>query len=140
MSAFKIRKGTWDDLADDAKLIRTEVFIQEQNIAATDEWDAEDEKSLHFIMYDQQQAIATARLRGNNSIGRVAVLKNYRGRGMGLQLMQYIIVVARAEQRAFLKLSAQVHALGFYENLGFQTEGETYLDCDIPHVDMLLRI
>ena len=140
MSAFEIRKGAWDDLASDAKLIRTEVFIQEQNIAENEEWDVEDEKSLHFVMYDQNQAIATARLLENNSIGRVAVLKNYRGQGIGQQLMQHIIAVAREEQRAFLKLSAQVHAIGFYENLGFQVQGESYLDCGIPHVDMLLRM
>lgn len=140
MSAFKIRKGIWDDLASDAKLIRTDVFIQEQNIAENEEWDVEDEKSLHFVMYDQNQAIATARLLENNSIGRVAVLKNYRGQGIGQQLMQHIIAVAREEQRAFLKLSAQVHAIGFYENLGFQVQGESYLDCGIPHVDMLLRM
>lgn len=140
MSAFEIRKGAWDDLASDAKLIRTEVFIQEQNIAENEEWDVEDEKSLHFVMYDQNQAIATARLLENNSIGRVAVLKNYRGQGIGQQLMQHIIAVAREEQRAFLKLSAQVHAIGFYENLGFQVQGESYLDCGILHVDMLLRM
>lgn len=140
MSAFEIRKGAWDDLASDAKLIRTEVFIQEQNIAENEEWDVEDEKSLHFVMYDQNQAIATARLLENNSIGRVAVLKNYRGQGIGQQLMQHIIAVAIIEHRNFLKLSAQVHAIGFYENLGFQVQGESYLDCGIPHVDMLLRM
>ena len=140
MSAFEIRKGAWDDLASDAKLIRTEVFIQEQNIAENEEWDVEDEKSLHFVMYDQNQAIATARLLENNSIGRVAVLKNYRGQGIGQQLMQHIIAVATIEHRNFLKLSAQVHAIGFYENLGFQVQGESYLDCGIPHVDMLLRM
>ena len=140
MSAFKIRKGIWDDLASDAKLIRTYVFIQDQKIAENEEWDVEDEKSLHFVMYDQNQAIATARLLENNSIGRVAVLKNYRGQGIGQQLMQHIIAVAREEERAFRKLSAQVHAIGFYENLGFQVQGESYLDCGIPHVDMLLRM
>lgn len=138
MSDYVIRSGSWALLATEAKMVRTDVFIQEQNIAEHDEWDAEDDTSLHFVMYDQQQAIATARLLKNNSIGRVAVLKNYRGQGIGQQLMQYIIMVAATEQRAFLKLSAQVHAIGFYEKLGFQVKGERYLDCGIPHVDMFL--
>ncbi|WP_372403472.1 GNAT family N-acetyltransferase [Acinetobacter piscicola] len=138
MSDYVIRSGSWVLLATEAKMVRTDVFIQEQNIAEHDEWDAEDDTSLHFVMYDQQQAIATARLLKNNSIGRVAVLKNYRGQGIGQQLMQYIIMVAATEQRAFLKLSAQVHAIGFYEKLGFQVKGERYLDCGIPHVDMFL--
>ncbi|QOW47129.1 MULTISPECIES: GNAT family N-acetyltransferase [Acinetobacter] len=138
MSDYVIRSGSWVLLATEAKMVRTDVFIQEQNIAEHDEWDTEDDTSLHFVMYDQQQAIATARLLKNNSIGRVAVLKNYRGQGIGQQLMQYIIMVAATEQRAFLKLSAQVHAIGFYEKLGFQVKGERYLDCGIPHVDMFL--
>ncbi|WP_111860308.1 GNAT family N-acetyltransferase [Acinetobacter sp. CFCC 10889] len=136
MSAYTMRSDRWNVLEADAKTVRTAVFIQEQNIAEHDEWDAEDAKSLHFVMYDQNRAIATARLLENNSIGRVAVLKNYRGQGIGQQLMQQIIAVAATEQRDFLKLSAQVHAIGFYENLGFSVEGESYLDCGIPHVDM----
>ena len=138
MSAYTMRSDRWNVLEADAKTVRTAVFIQEQNIAEHDEWDAEDAKSLHFVMYDQNRAIATARLLENNSIGRVAVLKNYRGQGIGQQLMQQIIAVAATEQRDFLKLSAQVHAIGFYENLGFSVEGESYLDCGIPHVDMLM--
>ncbi|WP_173911451.1 GNAT family N-acetyltransferase [Acinetobacter sp. Marseille-Q1618] len=140
MSDYVIHNGCWNDLATDAKKVRTLVFIQEQNIAENEEWDAEDEKSLHFVMYDQNHAIATARLLENNSIGRVAVLKNYRGQGLGQQLMQHIIAVAATEQRDFLKLSAQVHAVGFYENLGFKLEGDSYLDCGIPHVDMRMEI
>lgn len=140
MPDYAIHKGSWDDLAIDAKKVRTEVFIQEQSIAENDEWDAEDEKCLHFVMYDKNQAIATARLLENNSIGRVAVLKNYRGQGIGQQLMQHIIAVAVTEQRDFLKLSAQVYAIGFYENLGFKLKGDPYLDCGIPHVDMYMNI
>ncbi|NNH38543.1 GNAT family N-acetyltransferase [Acinetobacter terrae] len=138
MSQFTIRTGSWDELKNDAKLIREQVFIQEQQIAVEDEWDAEDAVSVHFVVYDQDQPIATARLLKNNSVGRVAVLKSHRGVGIGKLLMQQIIQQAKHEQRKFLKLSSQVHAMQFYTGLGFKVEGEQYLDCGIPHIDMRL--
>ena len=138
MSQFKIRTGRWDELQNDAKLIREQVFIQEQQIAVEDEWDAEDAVSVHFVVYDQDQPIATARLLKNNSVGRVAVLKSHRGLGIGKLLMQQIIQQAKHQQREFLKLSSQVHAIQFYASLGFNVEGEEYLDCAIPHIDMRL--
>ena len=138
MSQFKIRAGRWDELQNDAKLIREQVFIQEQQIAVEDEWDAEDAVSVHFVVYDQDQPIATARLLKNNSVGRVAVLKSHRGLGIGKLLMQQIIQQAKHQQREFLKLSSQVHAIQFYAGLGFNVEGEQYLDCGIPHIDMRL--
>ncbi|OTG77932.1 GNAT family N-acetyltransferase [Acinetobacter terrae] len=138
MSQFTIRTGHWDELQNDAKLIREQVFIQEQQIPVADEWDAEDAISLHFVVYDQDHPIATARLLQNNSVGRVAVLKSHRGVGIGKLLMQQIIQQAKHEQRKFLKLSSQVHAIQFYVGLGFKVEGEQYLDCGIPHIDMRL--
>ena len=138
MSQFKIRAGRWDELQNDAKLIREQVFIQEQQIAVADEWDAEDAVSVHFVVYDQDQPIATARLLKNNSVGRVAVLKSHRGLGIGKLLMQQIIQQAKHQQREFLKLSSQVHAIQFYAGLGFKVEGEQYLDCGIPHIEMRL--
>ena len=138
MSQFTIRTGSWDELQNDAKLIREQVFIQEQQIAVEDEWDAEDTVSVHFVVYDQDQPIATARLLKNNSVGRVAVLKSHRGVGIGKLLMRQIIQQAKHQQREFLKLSSQVHAIQFYAGLGFKVEGEQYLDCGIPHIDMRL--
>lgn len=138
MTQFTIRTGSWDELQNDAKLIREQVFIQEQQIAVEDEWDAEDAVSVHFVVYNQDQPIATARLLQNNSVGRVAVLKSHRGVGIGKLLMQQIIQQAKHEQREFLKLSSQVHAIQFYAGLGFKVEGEQYLDCGILHIDMRL--
>jgi len=96
--------------------------------------------AFQLVVYAQDQAIATARLLENNSIGRVAVLQQYRGEGIGKLLMQHIIQVAKQQNRAFLQLSAQVYATRFYENLGFQVQGEEYLDCEIPHIDMGLSL
>ena len=137
---LKIVSGSWKDLATPAKMIREAVFIQEQHIAAEDEWDAEDAVAVHFIVFQQDQAIATARLLSNNSIGRVAVLTTARGLGVGQRLMQAVIDYARAEQRKLVKLSSQVHAIGFYQARGFEAQGDEYLDCGIPHIDMYLKL
>lgn len=77
-------------------------------------------------------------MESHSIIGRVAVLKPYRGLGLGYKLMQFIIALAQKQQRPFVNLSSQVHAIGFYQALGFVVEGEEYLDCGIPHIDMRL--
>ena len=140
MSQFIIRSGSWDVLEHDARKIRESVFIQEQQISSKDEWDDQDPIAVHFVVDGQGHAIATARLLQNNSIGRVAVLKQYRGQGIGRLLMLEIIQSAKNEHREFLKLSSQVHAIPFYAGLGFNVEGDEYLDCGIPHIDMRMPL
>ncbi|WP_343581188.1 GNAT family N-acetyltransferase [Acinetobacter sp.] len=137
---YQVKQGIWDQLQHDAKLIRTLVFIQEQGIAEADEWDEQDAISQHFVVYDQDQPIATARLLQNNSVGRVAVLKAYRGQGLGQMIMQEILAYARQQQREFLHLSSQVHAISFYEQFGFAVQGEAYDECGIPHIEMIMPI
>lgn len=137
---YKIIAGVWEQLEKDAKLIREQVFIQEQGIAPEDEWDDLDATVLHFIVYDCERPIATARLLPQHSVGRVAVLLSYRKQGVGKILMQYIIDYARQQNLPYLKLSAQTYVIAFYEALGFVVQGEEYLDCGIPHIDMTLEL
>ncbi|WP_336042202.1 GNAT family N-acetyltransferase [Acinetobacter dispersus] len=137
---YQVKQGNWDQLQQDAKLIRTLVFIQEQGIAEADEWDEQDAISQHFIIYDQDQPIATARLLQNNSVGRVAVLKAYRGQGLGQMIMLNIIDFAKQQGRAFLYLSSQVHAMSFYQQLGFVVQGDEYDECGIPHIEMRMPL
>ncbi|MCH7394969.1 GNAT family N-acetyltransferase [Acinetobacter dispersus] len=137
---YQVKQGNWDQLQQDAKLIRTLVFIQEQGIAEGDEWDEQDAISQHFVIYDQDQPIATARLLQNNSVGRVAVLKAYRGQGLGQMIMLNIIDFAKQQGRAFLHLSSQVHAMSFYQQLGFVVQGDEYDECGIPHIEMIMSM
>lgn len=137
---YKIIAGGWEQLEKDAKYIREQVFIQEQGIAPEDEWDDLDAKVLHFIVYDKEQPIATARLLPQHSVGRVAVLVPYRKQGIGKILMQHIIDYAHQHKLPYLKLSAQSYVTAFYEALGFQVQGEVYQDCGIPHIDMILEL
>lgn len=137
---YRIKQGHWDQLQQDAKLIRTQVFICEQGITEADEWDDQDVISQHFVIYDQDQPIATARLLENNSVGRVAVLKAYRGQGLGQMIMLEIISYAQKQRRSVLTLSSQVHAISFYEKLGFTVQGNSYDECGIPHIEMTMSL
>lgn len=137
---YKIIAGGWGLLEKNAKLIREQVFIQEQGIAPEDEWDDLDAMALHFIVYDREQPIATARLLPQHSVGRVAVLIPYRKQGIGKILMEHIIEYARQQNLPYLKLSAQTYVTAFYEALGFVVQGEEYLDCGIPHINMTLEL
>ena len=137
---FRVQSGHWNKLEQDAKFIRKQVFIIEQNIPEEEEWDDQDMISDHFVVYDQNQPIATARLLQNNSVGRVAVLKAYRGQGIGRMIMLEIIRQAHQQDRKFLHLSSQVHAISFYEKLGFSIQGDAYDECGIPHIKMQLVI
>lgn len=137
---YRIKQGHWDQLQQDAKLIRTQVFICEQGITEADEWDDQDVISQHFVIYDQDQPIATARLLENNSVGRVAVLKAYRGQGLGQMIMLEIIGYAQKQRRSVLTLSSQVHAISFYEKLGFTVQGDSYDECGIPHIEMTMSL
>ena len=138
MSEFTVVVGDWHSLQQHAQHIRELVFILEQDIAPEDEWDDQDPISIHFVVYDADQPIATARLLSNDHVGRVAVLKDYRSKGIGKLVMQEIIALAKQQQRKELILSSQVYATQFYSGLGFAVQGESYLDCGIPHVDMVM--
>ena len=137
---YRVQSGHWNKLEQDAKFIRKQVFIIEQNIPEEEEWDDQDMISDHFVVYDQDQPIATARLLQNNRVGRVAVLKAYRGQGIGRMIMLEVIRQAHQQDRKFLHLSSQVHAISFYEKLGFSIQGDAYDECGIPHIKMQLVI
>ncbi|QNW91990.1 GNAT family N-acetyltransferase [Acinetobacter seifertii] len=137
---YKVIADDWEQLEKDAKYIREQVFIQEQGIAPEDEWDDFDAIAVHFMVYDKEQPIATARLLPQHSVGRVAVLMPYRKQGIGKILMQYIIDYACNQKLPYLKLSAQTYVTAFYEALGFNVQGEVYQDCGIPHIDMILAL
>ena len=137
---YQVKHGRWDQLQQDAKLIRTQVFICEQGITEADEWDDQDVISQHFVIYNQDQPIATARLLQNHSVGRVAVVKAYRGQGLGQMIMLEIISYAQKQDLSILTLSSQVHAISFYEKLGFTVQGNPYDECGISHIEMTMNL
>ncbi len=110
---YKVIAGSWTQFEEAAKYIREQVFIQEQGIEPEDEWDDFDATAVHFMVYNKEQPIATARLLPQHSVGRVAVLMPYRKQGIGKILMQHIIEYARQHKLPYLKLSAQTYVTAF---------------------------
>ncbi|XKF14735.1 GNAT family N-acetyltransferase [Halomonas sp. BLK-85] len=140
-----IETGRWEALGSHAAPIRRLVFVIEQQVPEEEEWDGMDTHSTHFIAWqdadgDQPSPIGTARLLPDGHIGRVAVLKEQRGLGVGVALMQAAIDAARQQGHARVVLSAQLHALAFYEHLGFVAYGDTFMDAGIPHREMVLTL
>ena len=137
MSKVHVRLADWHKDNAALRRIREAVFINEQSVAPELEWDSEDSQSIHFLALEDDYPIGTARLLSDGHIGRVSVLRDWRGLKVGERLMQ--AAIAEAEQRGLRqqRLSAQVHATAFYERLGFRIVSDEYLEAGIPHVDML---
>lgn len=121
--------------------IREEVFVREQEYPIELEFDEADENCWHLVLTDNEKAIATARLlklsEGVFKPGRIAVLKEYRGKNIGAELLTLIIEKSKEMGAKELHIGAQTYAVGFYEKFGFKTTGEEYMDEHIPHIDMI---
>ncbi|WP_370163139.1 GNAT family N-acetyltransferase [Limimaricola soesokkakensis] len=124
--------------------LRRTVFIEEQNVSEADEMDGLDAEAIHLIATCDGKPAGTARLliRGETGkIGRVAVLREHRGTGLGAAIMRQAEAALRSRPGVTrLYLSAQTHALPFYEKLGYVAYGPEYDDAGIPHRDMEKRL
>ncbi len=131
-----IQEGSWAELGELASEIRRVVFIDEQCVPLAEEWDGRDDACRHFLALRGATALGTARLLPDGHVGRVAVLREARGLGIGIALMQAAIAAARRLGHGKVELAAQTHALAFYEQLGFAAFGEVFMDAGIPHRNM----
>lgn len=124
--------------------IRTQVFVEGQNVPIEEEVDGHDENSEHYLLLVDEQPVAAARVRfmeEEAKIERVAVLQEHQGRGYGKLIMTRILFdLKHHEIIKKAKLSSQVHAIPFYEKLGFIICSEEYMDAGIPHKDMKMRL
>lgn len=137
-SSLAVKTATWQDDASTLKKIRFEVFVEEQFVPAEEEVDRFDPVSIHAIAWLDGVAAACGRLLPDGHIGRMAVRKPFRGKNIGAAVLLHLMERARQRGDRESVLSAQTHALGFYEKFGFVAYGPEYLDCDIPHRDMKL--
>ncbi|MEO0503581.1 MAG: GNAT family N-acetyltransferase [Pseudomonadota bacterium] len=120
--------------------LRRIVFMEEQGVSEADERDGRDGEALHVLATLDGEALGCARILLNGEvakIGRVCVLKDARGTGLGAAIILGCLDVARAQPGVTTaRLGAQTHALSFYEKLGFEAFGPVYDDAGIPHRDM----
>ncbi len=134
---FRIRRVAWEQAKDQLMTVRYAVFVIEQGVPMALEQDAHDATASHVLAEDLQgKPLGTARLLPDGHIGRLAVMKEWRGRGIGHALMEALI--AQAKERGFTEviLHAQLQALDFYRRFGFRISSEAFLEAGIMHSEM----
>jgi predicted GNAT family N-acyltransferase len=133
----RIELMEWEKARTIAGPIRIAIFVGEQNVPAGIELDAMDASCLHAIAYDDAgKAIGTGRLLPDGHIGRMAVVKEWRRRGVGAMLLEGLIEEARRRGHKEVVLSAQLRAAEFYRTHGFVAEGKVFEEAGILHQRM----
>ena len=139
--AFTVRPVNWNASREALRTVRQAVFVKEQQVPEDLEWDDADEHAYHVLATAVDgKAIGTGRLKLDCHIGRMAVLKSWRGRGVGSAILTLLIDFARREGCSVVRLHAQTHALDFYARFGFIAVGEQFDEAGIPHRAMALDL
>ena len=125
-------------MSDDALRVRLPVFVQEQCVPLEEEVDLHDPVSTHVVAYEGEQPVATGRLLPNGHIGRLAVVQEWRGSGLGRRILDHLIELGWQAGHADLHLAAQCQAMDFYRKRGFVEYGGVFDDAGIEHVMMRL--
>lgn len=137
---FSVRVLSWQEAAPQLSQVRRAVFIEEQGVPEELEWDGEDEAAIHVLASDHDgQPIGTGRLLMHDPpahIGRMAVVKAWRGRGVGSAILDALLAEVGRRGLAGVFLNAQTQAVPFYERFGFEREGQEFPDAGMPHYRM----
>ena len=137
---YSIHLARWPEERQALQQVREAVFVREQKVPPELEWDGLDERCLHVLATDERgDPIGTGRLLPDGHIGRMAVLKPWRGRGVGSALLRALMEEGLKRDHGQLVLNAQLSAIPFYERAGFRAEGEIFDDAGIPHRRMVWR-
>lgn len=138
MSMIKIVR--WSEAELELSAIRLQVFVEEQNVPIEEELDSSDPHCTHFLALNTSGApIACARLSPSGQIGRMAVVAQERGTGLGARLLSVVVKRALESKHENIHLHAQTQALNFYKKAGFVEEGEEFMDAGIPHLNMVYQ-
>jgi YbgC/YbaW family acyl-CoA thioester hydrolase len=142
---LSLRAGTWAEHGAAARLLRQQVFVEEQGIAAELAVDTADDGALHALALNRYgMALGTGRLlptqNGRGQIGRMATLQALRGAGVGRALLDHLVAAAQARGDQAVFLHAQASAIGFYLRAGFRPEGPVFEEAGIPHQAMLREL
>ena len=140
MAELQIHVGLIEDLEPGLRAVRDVVFIDEQGVPAEIEWDGSDADYTHVLVTDGQTPIATGRINIQGRVGRMAVVADRRGEGIGVIVMERLEAIGRGMKLDRLYLNSQVSAMGFYQKLGYKPVGEEFAEANIPHQKMVKRI
>ena len=141
-TVIQVKQISSDEAKAQAFAIRMRVFVREQRVPAAIELDRDDDRAIHFLATSDGRAVGTARVVSHHSsakIGRMAVLKSYRDKGVGKKLLHRAVATAKKLGVRTIYLHAQVPVIEFYEKLGFRCVGAIFDEAGIPHRKMVLK-
>ncbi|MFQ5950091.1 MAG: GNAT family N-acetyltransferase [Nitrospiria bacterium] len=133
VKSLEIRRVAYSHFEDVIHAIRHEVFIKEQHVPKKLEFDKNDRIATHILGFIEKRPVATGRIAPDGKIGRMAVLKEFRNQGIGGKILESLIEIGKEKGMKEFYLSAQSHAIPFYERYGFTVEGQTYKEAGIDH-------
>ncbi|WP_147652357.1 GNAT family N-acetyltransferase [Vulcaniibacterium gelatinicum] len=134
---FHVETVAWETAADELNAVRTRVFVEEQQVPASLERDGLDPQCVHVIARTiDGAAIGAGRLTPDHRIGRMAVLREWRGRGVGQAMLSALVAEARRHGWREVTLHAQAPAIEFYARNGFVPVGERFMEAGIEHQAM----
>jgi predicted GNAT family N-acyltransferase len=140
-NTFHIHVGSWNDISERAMQVRMMVFVKEQGVPVALERDSFDLVSQHVLAFDRNgKTIGTGRLLHDGHIGRMAVLPEWRGKGVGTALLGKLIETAEAHGVQKLALNAQLGAVAFYARFGFLPVGSEFIEAGILHITMIRHL
>jgi len=135
---FHLLHTNWQENRAALTAVRRAVFIEEQRVPESLEWDGLDESCYHVLVTDAgNHPVGTGRMKPDGHIGRMAVLQDFRGQGIGSAMLIALLDIARQQRWSEVYLYAQVAAIPFYEKHGFTANGEQFMDAGIPHQSMV---
>jgi predicted GNAT family N-acyltransferase len=140
LANIKVFETTWRESEAALRAIRIPVFIIEQLVTPEFEWDDIDATAVHLLASYNNAPIGCLRIINYHKIGRMAVLKDFRGIGLGAALLLAAVAICKTHGSKNVVLSAQTHAIEFYKKAGFKVTSDVYCDVDIPHVDMQITL
>ncbi|MGM0564988.1 MAG: GNAT family N-acetyltransferase [Pseudomonadota bacterium] len=139
-SEIPVQLLDWSQVKPLAEQVRRRVFIDEQGVPESEEWDRHDDFAVHALVVIDGEVVATGRLTREPKIGRMAVLPEHRGKSIGTAVLEALLHAARERGLPSVNLHAQVTAAPFYQRFGFVAEGEPFDEVDIPHQKMRLDL
>ncbi len=137
-SSFDLTEGCWQEYKRSLTAVRCQVFVVEQQVPKALELDEHDSHCHHVLVTDVRgRPVGAGRIKADGHIGRMAVVKDCRGQGVGAAMLAALLEYAREQGYTLVFLHAQISAVPFYTRFGFVESGEPFIDAGILHRRML---
>ena len=140
-ASFHLTEGSWQELKQPLTDVRCQVFVVEQQVPEALELDEHDPHCHHVLVSDTHgRPVGAGRIKVDGHIGRMAVLKDCRGQGVGAAMLAALLEYASEQGHARVFLHAQIGAVPFYARFGFVESGEPFMEAAILHQPMLMSL